>query len=146
MGCCGSNYDDMDEWRTHAEYLEHRCYLSFGLKDSQLIRKYVTIKTLDDEPFNVRVVTINEKDKGTKKTLVMTHGAMGCSPTHMRFLTILAETYHIVLFDYLGLGLNTRLQEGEKFTGKDGGREKAEEWLIHFMKSVIDALTTEGHL
>jgi pimeloyl-ACP methyl ester carboxylesterase len=78
-----------------------------GLTSSQLLRKYVEIE-MDGKPFQVRVVTINEHEKGKKKTLVMHHGMFGASVVHMRILKDLADHYHVVLFDQVCWGLNTR--------------------------------------
>ena len=57
MGCSGSSNSEEkssilidkdgklkpNKWREQAESLELECYLSFGLKKSQLKRKYVSI-------------------------------------------------------------------------------------------------------
>ena len=92
---------------------------------------------MDDKPFFVRVVTVDEKEKGTKKTLVMTHAYAGCSPAHMKILKGLSELYHLVLFDNISWGLNTR--DGDDTSCKNGP-EAAEQFNIDFMERTISAL------
>jgi pimeloyl-ACP methyl ester carboxylesterase len=85
----------------------------------------------------VRVVTINEHFKGEKKTLVMTHGFLGSSPTHLRILKGLSELYHLVLFDNACWGLNTR--DGDD-SSMNSGELGAEKFMSDFMHRTIEAL------
>jgi abhydrolase domain-containing protein 4/abhydrolase domain-containing protein 5 len=125
-----------EDWRRAMEEQELVCYKLMGFEEEQLIRKYVEIE-MDGKPFKVRVVTINEQCKGERQTLVLTHGYLGSTPTHLRILKGLSELYHLVLFDNCTWGLNTR-------DGDDSsmclGADESEKWMADFMHRTFEAM------
>jgi len=74
------------------------------------------------------------------KTLVITHGYLGNSPSYMRILKLLADHYRLVLFDNTCWGLNTRDDETSSVMNDVLG---AETWLRDFMTRTFDALAAD---
>ena len=118
---------------------ELKCYLLAGLTESQLDRRYYTIQ-MDGKPFKVRVVSIGREDSGTptKKTLLITHGYFCSGPYLMRILKDLAEKYHVVVYDNMSWGLNSRPGAESSI---NGGKEAAEKYTIDWMTGLIEALS-----
>ena len=90
---------------------------------------------MDGVPFRVRTHTIEDKTSG-KPTLVLMHGYLGTSTDWTKMLKPLREKYRIVLFDNVGFGTNTRLQE---CSGTESP-EAAEIWLIEWLEKVFNTL------
>ena len=72
----------------------------------------------------MRTIIYGRKEAETKKTLVMTHGFMGCSAVWIWMIKPLAEKYRLVFYDHGCWGLNTRL---DKCSGLESP-EAAENW------------------
>ena len=67
----------------------------------------------------------------------MTHGFGQSCAYFGRILPELAKHYRIVMFDNLGHGLNTRMEDvGDALESP----EKAENWMVTWWEKVIDAL------
>ena len=105
MGCSAER--TQEAWFNEMEELEMKIMLYGGLEEKQIHRDFVKI-TMDDKPFDVRVIEINKETKGEKKTLVLLHGYMGSAATFGPFLTETAKHFHVVAFDHGNFGLNTR--------------------------------------
>ena len=88
----------------------------------KLERRYVMIEMLG-KPFRVRTLIYGKKEEN-KKTLVMTHGFLGCSVNWVWMIGALSKKYRLVMFDHSSWGLNTRL---DKCPGIESV-EAAEDW------------------
>ena len=115
--------------------MEEEKVLQFsGLTLDSVKRSYTKFE-MDSNPFHVRTFIIDD-GSGQKPTLVMTHGALTSSIIFYRMLEPLSHKYRIVLFDNLGWGLNTRLQDCH---AKESP-EASEEWMRKWILKCINAL------
>ena len=105
------------------EKLEYNFLMLIKLDPKKLERMYVMIE-MEGKPFRVRVITYGDEAKKDKKTLVMTHGFLGCSLNWVWMFKPLAERYRLVLFDHSSWGLNTRLDQSVGMESE----EAAENW------------------
>ena len=69
------------------------------------------------------------------KSLVLTHGFLSGSGAHLSILGLLAKHFHILLFDNLSWGLNTRLDWETRATK---GPQEAEDFIIEFLEKTFD--------
>ena len=90
---------------------------------------------MEGKPFQVRTFIVGEPSPD-KKTLVFLHGMVSASVVFFSAMALLADKYHIVMFDCCAKGANTKPTE----TGAIEGPEAAEQWMKDFMIRTIDAL------
>ena len=112
-----------------------------GLKNGEMVSRYLTIE-MNGKPFNVRVYHTDIETKTTKKTLVITHGFLGTSLAYLNIIGKLIEKYHLVLFDNICWGLNTRLSEEETPKKED----EIEQFYFDFLEGTFNAMDEEGIL
>ena len=95
-----------------------------GMDAKYITSKYTMIK-MNDSPLAVRTTIYDEG--GKEDTLLMTHGYGVSCVFFWKIVKPLAQHYRIVMFDNLGWGLNTRVEDvGDALES----HEKSEAWVV----------------
>lgn len=105
MGCCATEETHEDKIEMLLE-LELDILMQSGLPLDKTERKFTTIE-MEGKPFQVRTFIIGEPSP-EKKTLVFLHGMVSASVVFFSAMALLADKYHIVMFDCCAKGANTK--------------------------------------
>ena len=122
MGC---GYSD-ESWQEEMERLELELFKQGDIDMEKLKRKYTFIN-VEGKKLAVRTIIYN--DDSSKKTLLMTHG-FGTSGvvTSFKIAKPLAEHYRLVIFDHMGWGLNTKIQETKALESPKASEAYVVDW------------------